>query len=214
MDSRSIEILVRLHGAHLPEFWHPIRKPGAPSPPFGPDRIGRVEIALKDCILAQWDDPPAIVHPDDFDPLDPLHVPLYDFDEDIIIMPPRERFCTIDDYYICLFHEIAHSTGHSKRRGRPRGTRCEKHMEEAVAQLSAIYLADWLGLDEDSITNAFHPLFNYLGDLIDDAEYVLSYPDGGRRGCVELDVYNCTGPFQIAREKAEGVVEDLLNIRG
>ena len=44
--------------------------------------------------------------------------PHYAIAQDIIKIPPKERFTNIYEYYSTLFHEIAHSTGKAFRMGR------------------------------------------------------------------------------------------------
>lgn len=63
--------------------------------------------------------------------------------EDTVYMPSLERFPIAEDYYACLFHELAHSTGHERRLNRPIantfGTSAYAR-EELVAELTAAYL--------------------------------------------------------------------------
>lgn len=44
-----------------------------------------------------------------------LDVPHYDFYDDLIIVPNRDRFCDSGSYYRVVLHELAHWTGHSSR---------------------------------------------------------------------------------------------------
>ena len=67
---------------------------------------------------------------------------------DSIIIPPKHLFRTDSEYYMTAFHEIAHSTGHSKRRDRhdgdskwePFGTQ-RYGREELVAEIAACLIA-------------------------------------------------------------------------
>ena len=44
--------------------------------------------------------------------------PKYLIAQDTIVMPPKERFTSLYEYYSAFFHEIAHSTGKASRMGR------------------------------------------------------------------------------------------------
>lgn len=67
--------------------------------------------------------------------------------EDLIIVPHPDRFPDLSLYYLTVFHEIAHSTGHPKRLDRKDGKRSapfgsyEYGQEELVAQMTAAFLA-------------------------------------------------------------------------
>ena len=76
---------------------------------------------------------------------------------DTVTMPLRAAFATPTGYYSTLFHELAHSTGHSTRLARPG---FEKNhaapfgsdayaREELVAELGAAFLCGEAGIDPD-----------------------------------------------------------------
>ncbi|GAB3720552.1 hypothetical protein GCM10027594_00570 [Hymenobacter agri] len=68
-------------------------------------------------------------------------------------MPEASTFHTAEDFYLTTFHELVHSTGHSKRLDR--ATLTEKASfgsptyakEELVAELGAAFLSNTAGLD-------------------------------------------------------------------
>ena len=76
---------------------------------------------------------------------------------DTVTMPPREVFESATGYYSTLFHELAHSTGHVRRLGRPSFERNhaapfgsdEYAREELVAELGAAFLCGEAGIDPD-----------------------------------------------------------------
>lgn len=83
--------------------------------------------------------------------------PSYAYMADYINMPLITSFGREDDYYVTLFHEIAHATGHKSRldrkmvpMGKP-GT--EQHqlyaMEELTAELTAAFTGAHFKLDQD-----------------------------------------------------------------
>lgn len=83
--------------------------------------------------------------------------PSYAYMADYINMPLITAFGKEDDYYVTLFHEIAHATGHKSRLDRPLvpmgkpGT--EQHQlyaaEELTAELCAAFTGAHFKLDQD-----------------------------------------------------------------
>ena len=81
---------------------------------------------------------------------------------DTVTMPPREVFDSTTGYYSTLFHELAHSTGHARRLGRPSFERNhaapfgsdEYAREELVAELGAAFLCGEAGIDPDVPSSA------------------------------------------------------------
>ena len=85
----------------------------------------------------------------------------YSPSRDVVNMPKVETFVDSDSYYKTLFHELAHSTGHSSRIGRK--TLLEVNhwgdttyaKEELIAEISAMYLVGIVGLNpKDTVTNS------------------------------------------------------------
>jgi antirestriction protein ArdC len=77
----------------------------------------------------------------------------YDSVLDFINMPVKKSFKDALSYYETLFHELVHSTGHSKRLGRkeitePNSFASEPYSkEELVAEIGACYLKSYAGID-------------------------------------------------------------------
>lgn len=71
---------------------------------------------------------------------------------DSVIVPLREQFSDVSDFYSTLFHELMHSTGHSKRLNRFEGgvhMASEKYSrEELVAEIGAAACLSRLGIDK------------------------------------------------------------------
>jgi antirestriction protein ArdC len=85
----------------------------------------------------------------------------YAANSDIVNMPSIESFIDADSYYKVLFHELAHSTGHSSRLNRKTLMEFNKWgdvtyaKEELVAEISAMYMVGLLGLNpKDNDTNS------------------------------------------------------------
>jgi antirestriction protein ArdC len=86
--------------------------------------------------------------------------PYYNWKEDRIKIPRRENFPLVDEYYATLFHELAHSTGHSSRLNRETcmkpsvyGSR-DYSKEELVAEISTCFLCGEAGISNNTIDNS------------------------------------------------------------
>lgn len=84
--------------------------------------------------------------------------------QDFVNMPRLESFTDADSYYKVLFHELAHSTGHSSRLNRKTLMEVNKWgdstyaKEELVAEISSMYMVGLLGLepkDNDANSQAY-----------------------------------------------------------
>lgn len=99
---------------------------------------------------------------------------------DIVQVPPLETFRSTDTFYATLFHELAHSTGHERRLGRPAvisrsefGSR-DYSREELVAELSAAFCCAHLGIDDSVINDAASYLQGWLTVLRSDARAIVT----------------------------------------
>ncbi len=78
---------------------------------------------------------------------------------DMVRMPERERFTSTEEYYSTLLHELAHSTGHSKRLDRGLDTELapfgstEYGKEELVAEMASAFLSGHAGIEPATIEN-------------------------------------------------------------
>ena len=75
--------------------------------------------------------------------------------KDLVVVPKMEQFQNINEYYLVLFHELAHSTGHIKRLDRKdlysSGFGSDRYSrEELVAELAAAMLAGVCGIGTES----------------------------------------------------------------
>ena len=105
----------------------------------------------------------------------------YQTSTDSVKMPEASNFHTAEDFYSTLFHELTHSTGHSKRLDR--ATLTEKASfgsesyakEELVAELGASFLSNAAGLDltrTEQSSAAY--LENWLKALRNDKRLIIS----------------------------------------
>ncbi|MSP72426.1 MAG: DUF1738 domain-containing protein [Myxococcales bacterium] len=81
-------------------------------------------------------------------------------DRDLIGLPSRDRFDSIEEYYSTLFHELVHSTGHKSRLDRwgskqMLDTSLERYsFEELVAEIGCQFLCLETGLQAPTLANS------------------------------------------------------------
>lgn len=91
---------------------------------------------------------------------------------DRIQMPKRNSFHSAEGFYETLFHEMAHSTGHSSRLDRKElgqytGGR-DYSLEELTAELTSSFLCAECGIDAETIDNQASYLAHWMKALQDD----------------------------------------------
>ena len=93
---------------------------------------------------------------------------------DTITMPEKEYFHKPEGYYGTLFHEMAHSTGHSSRLDRDgiighhkKGSKGYAR-EELVAELTSAFLCSKAGIIDETLDNNAAYIDNWLGALRND----------------------------------------------
>jgi len=78
---------------------------------------------------------------------------------DTVTLPERERFASGEEFYSTMFHELAHSTGHSKRLDRGLDTDLQPFgspdygKEELIAEMTAAFLSGECGITPTVIQN-------------------------------------------------------------
>lgn len=102
----------------------------------------------------------------------------YHPDKDIINMPRMETFVCSEKYYITLFHELIHSTGHERRLNRKEllGGRfgSKKYSEEElVAEIGASYLASHTGIVIDDFADNAAYISGWLEVLKNDMRFIV-----------------------------------------
>ncbi len=102
----------------------------------------------------------------------------YRASEDYVNMPKQEWFKSDEHYYNTLFHELAHSTGHSKRLARKGiidpnafGSR-EYGQEELVAELTAAFLCQKAGIDASTIEQSAAYLDGWRKTIKEDVKII------------------------------------------
>lgn len=149
-----------------------------PDPPnFQPVAFNPIEQAEK--IVKAYDDPPVLEHHGS--------QAFYRPTDDTIRMPDPTRFATNEEYYSTLFHEMSHSTGHSKRLDRkldtdmkPFGTP-DYGKEELIAEMSAAFLCAHAGIQPAVIQNQAAYISGWLGQLKQDKRLIIFAAGQGQR---------------------------------
>lgn len=101
----------------------------------------------------------------------------YSPSQDVIGMPTLDTFISSAEYYHTLAHEIGHSTGHQKRLDREEGMKSlfgnhDYSKEELVAELTASFVCDTIGLEVD-YNNAAAYIGSWLKKLNDNKKWFL-----------------------------------------
>ena len=106
---------------------------------------------------------------------------------DTVKMPEATRFASSEEYYSTLFHELAHSTGHSKRidRGldsdpKPFGS-ADYGREELVAEMAAAFLCGESGIKPTVIDNQAAYIGGWLKQIKQDKKLVISAAGAAQR---------------------------------
>lgn len=106
---------------------------------------------------------------------------------DTVRMPEPAEFTSRESYYTTLFHELAHSTGHSKRLDRgldadpkPFGSP-DYSREELVAEFGAAFLAAASGISQQSIDQSAAYIDGWRSRLSRDPKLVIRAASAGQR---------------------------------
>ena len=104
-------------------------------------------------------------------------------------MPERNSFCSPEEYYSTLFHELTHSTGHDKRLKRPGVTdicpfgTTNYSREELVAEMGAAFLCGFAGIENKTIDNSAAYIASWLKRLKDDSKLVITAAQQAQKAC-------------------------------
>jgi antirestriction protein ArdC len=99
---------------------------------------------------------------------------------DTVKLPEPQKFTSSEEYYATLFHELAHSTGHSSRLNRqldkqpqPFGS-ADYGKEELVAEMASAFLCGHAGIKPAVIENQAAYLQGWLKTLKQDKRLIVS----------------------------------------
>jgi antirestriction protein ArdC len=126
-------------------------------------------IAEAQAIIDGYEDGPEIV----------LGDPSYSLELDKVKIPSMSAFDSPDEYYSTLFHELSHSTGHSKRLNRD----FKHHFgsdpyaeEEIISEMSASFLSGIVGMDvySKTIENSVAYIDHWTKRFADNEKLIIS----------------------------------------
>jgi len=106
---------------------------------------------------------------------------------DAVRVPESTRFSSSEEYYGTLFHELAHSTGHSSRLDRGLDTEPtafgapDYGKEELVAEIASAFLCAEAGIDPVTIKNSAAYLQGWLRCLKQDKKLVMQAAGAGQK---------------------------------
>ncbi|MCC8051020.1 MAG: ssDNA-binding domain-containing protein [Clostridiales bacterium] len=105
----------------------------------------------------------------------------YSPSQDMVVVPMKEQFQIIEEYYSTTFHELTHSTGHKSRLdrftdGRAAAFGSETYSkEELVAEIGAASILNRLGIEtEKSFRNSAAYVQSWLRVLQNDNKFIVS----------------------------------------
>lgn len=106
---------------------------------------------------------------------------------DAVVLPEATRFTSGEEYYSTLFHELAHSTGHSSRLDRKLDTDLQPFgspdyaKEELVAEMASAFLSAEAGIRPAVIENQAAYVAGWLKSLRDDKRLVVTAAGAAQR---------------------------------
>lgn len=96
---------------------------------------------------------------------------------DVVQMPHKETFDASESYYVTLFHELVHSTGHKSRLDRADFLSYfgsdDYSKEELVAEMGAAFLAAETGIAIQTVENSAAYIQGWLSKLRDDRKLIV-----------------------------------------
>jgi len=109
--------------------------------------------------------------------------------EDVINIPKKDSFRTVEEYYATLFHEATHSTGHEKRLNRRNSKEArifgdsKYSKEELVAEMGATMLCSIAGIENKTIDNSAAYIKSWLSALKNDQKLLIQAGTRAQQAC-------------------------------
>ena len=103
----------------------------------------------------------------------------YNSRTDLVRMPNKKQFESVEAYYATIFHELIHSTGHQSRLGRKGFDNIELFKpesyskEELIAELGAAFLGQQCGIQDVTIDNSAAYIAAWSKRLKSDPKFVV-----------------------------------------
>ncbi len=153
-------------------------------------------IAKAESVVNGWNDKPLIRH----EGAGACYTPSLD----VVTMPAHESFKGNGEYYSTLFHELVHSTGHSKRLNREemgKGSFGSElySKEELTAEMGAAILASYCGITSTQ-ENSISYLKGWLSKLKNEPKWLVSAAGHAQKA---VDMILGTPAFGAEEEKEE-----------
>lgn len=151
----------------IPEYLIPIRE--RPNEP----------IKMCEEIVKGMPCPPAIQHKE--------QEAYYHREKDVLNMPKRKSFMDSESYYVTLFHELVHSTGHQCRLNRREVVNSTGFgstpysIEELTAEIGACFLMSHTGIKNTWFENSVAYLDAWLGVLKKDKRFIIQASSQAQR---------------------------------
>ena len=107
--------------------------------------------------------------------------------EDLVRMPEPDRFLDRESYYATLFHELAHSTGHSSRLDRgldespPEFGSPDYSKEELIAEMGSAFLAAAAGIGPTTIEQSAAYIDGWRKKLSGDPKLIVHAAGAGQK---------------------------------
>jgi antirestriction protein ArdC len=109
--------------------------------------------------------------------------------KDVVEMPDRTVFKSVEEYYSTLFHELVHSTGHISRLNRntvselsPFGSE-NYSKEELIAEIGASFICGMTGITNQTFENNSSYISNWLQRLRNDKKLIITASSHAQRAC-------------------------------
>ncbi len=124
---------------------------------------------------------------------------------DTVTMPSRTAFESQAEYYSTLFHELIHSTGHTKRLARegfdtPQKFGSESYSrEELIAEMGSAMLCGVTGIEQATIQNSAAYLKTWIEHLKSDSKLLVSAASAAQKASDYI-----LGKSQPIASEAEG----------
>lgn len=102
----------------------------------------------------------------------------YSPSRDCVVLPLKEQFTSVTEYFSTAFHELTHSTGHSSRLNRLKATahfgNDDYSREELVAEIGAAALLNYTGIEtKKSLRNNAAYVQSWLSALKNDKRMIV-----------------------------------------
>lgn len=173
-EPKKVPVL-RYYSVFNAEQCEGVKPPDAPPEPAAP--FEPIEAAER--IVAGYADGPTIEHAG--------AQAYYRPPADLVRLPEPGRFLSREFYYATAFHELGHSTGHSKRLDRGLSTDLapfgspDYSREELVAEMASAFLCATAGISPPTIEQAAAYIAGWRKTLSDDKKLVVIAAGAGQR---------------------------------